>query len=427
MKKNIYKFILFIAFGFILNGCENDITKSLYEEYQGGSLPQPVLNNIAPVNSALAGVDAIELTGENFSTVKENNLVYFGSAKASVLEASATRLLVRAPNNPAETLMVKVAVLGAAMYSEKQQYKLLPAAQEFAVKTGRKPFAITVDQNENIYASASENDQGIGVIKIAPDGTTTSFAPSGETFLAAIKLGPNGNMYALRPNLRAVFEIQPGVKSAPYFTALKTGQLSDLDFDKLHYMWIGGRNVGDSLYRVTLGTKAAKGFAFKGDVRALKIYNDYLYVAALRDGQEKIFRFPVNESGLGAEEEYYNFSTKYPERVVTAMLISAAGRIYLGNNAKNPEEAHGKVNGFPILVVNTDKTESVMFEPMLPDTKFAGPVVSMAWGSGDYFYYTRSKLDKTAPDGTKSTAHTQEIIKVTVRELGAPYYGRGDQ
>lgn len=427
MKKNVYKIILFIALGFFAAGCENDVTESLYEVHQGGNLPQPVVNSITPDGYALAGVDAVELTGSNFSAVGDNNLVYFGSVKAKVLEASATRLLVRAPNNPADTLTVKVAVMGAEKYSESRLYKLLAAAQDYAVKTGRKAYAITVDKNENIYASATESDAGIGIIKILPDGVTVeNFAPKGgETFFNVLKLGPTGFVYGARGQ-RALFEIQPGVASKSFVT-MSAGQIIDFDFDKDGYMWLGGKDLKDSVYRVTMTDKAKKSFPFKGEVRAVRVFNGYLYIAALRDGAEKIFRLPLSAGTLGAEEEYFNMTAAYPEKNTVSMLISASGKIYIGTSSKSPETDYGTENSWPILVVNTDKSSSIMFDAMIPDSKFAGPVVSMAWGAGEYFYFTRAKLDKTDSGGTKTTVQNHEIVKIAARELSAPYYGRGDQ
>ena len=43
--------------------------------------------------------DQITITGNNFSTISSNNSVFFGSAKATVVSASPTQIVVEVPNS----------------------------------------------------------------------------------------------------------------------------------------------------------------------------------------------------------------------------------------------------------------------------------------------------------------------------------------
>ena len=56
---------------------------------------QPVINSISPM-SAKPG-DVVTLTGNNFNTVPDNNMVFFGATKATVTATTATSVTVKLP------------------------------------------------------------------------------------------------------------------------------------------------------------------------------------------------------------------------------------------------------------------------------------------------------------------------------------------
>ena len=57
----------------------------------------PQINSFSPTFGVVG--DQITITGNNFSTISSNNSVFFGSAKATVVSASPTQIVVEVPNS----------------------------------------------------------------------------------------------------------------------------------------------------------------------------------------------------------------------------------------------------------------------------------------------------------------------------------------
>ena len=57
--------------------------------------PAPVIYSVTPDSGQIGTVTTI--TGDNFSNIDSNNIVFFGATKAKVLSATATKLTVKAP------------------------------------------------------------------------------------------------------------------------------------------------------------------------------------------------------------------------------------------------------------------------------------------------------------------------------------------
>ena len=78
----------------ILMRCEKEQPQGLYNpDY--ASNPAPVITAIDPLESALAGIVVITISGQNFSPIPEENFAYFNKTKAEVLEATTTQLKVQ--------------------------------------------------------------------------------------------------------------------------------------------------------------------------------------------------------------------------------------------------------------------------------------------------------------------------------------------
>src|SRR6185437_7361366 len=56
---------------------------------------QPVINSVAPKSGPVGS--AVTIAGSNFSATPANNIVYFGTAMATVTSASSTALQVMVP------------------------------------------------------------------------------------------------------------------------------------------------------------------------------------------------------------------------------------------------------------------------------------------------------------------------------------------
>ncbi|KAF0140375.1 MAG: hypothetical protein FD122_2489 [Stygiobacter sp.] len=400
MKKLIQYFslVIIIASTALLSGCNQEAAPSLYQvEDKGGT---PVISSILPDKEALAGVTEITINGSNFSTVKDYNFVYFGTAKATVLQASPTQLVVKAPAKIANDLDTKIAVQGVENFSNSVKYNLLEAVGVyFAFAKGVDvPMTVATDKNENVYIYIKDK----GIKKIA-NGTISDYAPKGaESFFFDMKFGPNNILYGTR-NLRAVFQVEEGKAGATYVTFPTGTAIVAIDFDANKNMWAAGS--GGSLFSVT-SAKVTTAFAIDYSVTAVRVYNGYVYVAGKKDGEEAIYRYKINtETSLGSKEKYFDIGAKYGLGKVNvgALAFSADGDLLLGTDQANA-----------LIVVNSAGTATNLYAGLVSPS-----VRSLAWGTKKNMFYVRD-YSETTSTGSQSINY---LMRIDMQKLSAPYYG----
>ncbi len=383
-------------------GCETKPDPSAYDpNFKGDATP--VITALTPASEGFAGVTTVTITGQNFSPVPSQNIVQFDTYTATVLEATSTTLKVLPPNVVQADMPVRVATLGAVNWGYyAQKFSLKAAALEFGgfKPNNELPYAIATDAAGNIYASVVAFNVGVGIWKILPDGTHTTFAPKGgETSWSSLKVGPNGDLYGAR-NVKAVFQIQAG-KAGTTFASSGLGTIYEIDFDKNKNIWAGGNN--DFLYSIT-PAKVVKSFAInpKSNIRAIKVFatggKDYVYFAGKVDTSEKVFRMEIKTAAadqVGTIEEVFNFSEKFPGFQISALTFAQDGDMIIGTDHSNA-----------IVIVHPDKT----FEPLFKGVIYP-KAQAFAW-AGSTLYYSRARVDTT-----------QTLIKVNIGKQGAPSYG----
>jgi hypothetical protein len=140
-------------------------------------------------------------------------------------------------------------------------------------------------------------------------------------------------------------------------------------------------------------------YSFNGNLRSVRFFNGYLYVAGARDNIEKVWRFVVDSNGdLVAEEEYFNLTARNPAVIINTMTFSSDGMLYLGTNKKTD----------PIIEVKPDRTASDFYPGIIP----ASDVISFYWPQGHFLYFIR-----------KADTRDQTVIRLNMLKNGAPYYG----
>jgi len=392
--------LLLVATILVLSSCDNPKSGSLFDPNAGSPRPQPIISSISPT-SGLAGVTNITITGANFSTVKEENVVYFDTKEALVLTASATQLTVRPPAVIKDSIVIRVQVYKADLFSNTKLCKLDPAVSTFGnLGLGEEPYGIACDASGNLFASFTVNSAGIGIKKYIPEGVRSDFAPSGGvTIWSALKMGPGGVLYAARIQ-RAIFTIAQGASSA-IWAQIPGSSLYDFDFDKDGTLWAVGNNA--SIYRFTQA-KATKSFPFLANLRTARVYKGYLYVGGSVDPVEGVWRFPiVSADSLGPAEKYFDLTARPGYGIgkgVYAITFNTDGDMYLGTDGPDA-----------ILLVHPNGTA----EPFYPGL-FQPQTLLFAWGTGSTLYAVRSGA------GVLST-----LLKINTQKTSAPYYGRGDQ
>lgn len=413
MKKIITDYLIFLLLVSLtilfFNGCSDEPTPSLYDPNLTSGA-QPVITSVNPPGSALAGVSEITITGNNFSPVKEYNFVFFNSSKATVLEASTTMLKVLAPKVVSDTVIIKIAVHGAELFSENFMYQLKPSVAEyyaFDATLGQKPYGITLDANENLYVSLI----GLNVSKITPDKVMSLWAPKGtETQWNSMQYGPSNTIYAAKL-LRGVWKINEGVAptNVPWVAAPTGASIFDMDFDNNHNIWAVGSNTTLANNSIVLMKQDAtlKSFIFPHRLRAVRYFNGKLYFAGLINGKEAVWNAVVEGDSIHSFNLYFNYSDNVDSvSIINAITFSADGDLYIATN-KTVD---------PITIVHSDGS----YEPLYPgnfDPKTN--IIAMAWGNGVFLYVTRAEYIEGTTVKLKQT-----VLAVNMQKNGAVYYGR---
>jgi hypothetical protein len=393
--------------GAVLIGCDLGDGESLYDpDYQ--SAPAPVISSVDPPELALAGVGQIVITGQNFSSNPDENLVYFNERRAILLESSATQLIVRPPNFASDDIVIKVAVLKAVEFSNEWPYVL-----ELAVEPGwgglsdqQAPYGIASDADGNIYTSVLGDGEFGGIKQITPDQERSDYAPRQAWVYPTLLRGPDGNLYAARgpATFAAIYTAPPGgVTPSPWLLGGGLGRIRSFDFDQHGNIWGGGNN-NPGLYRVT-PDKEVEVFEFDhSDVRSVRVFDGAVYVAAITDGKHNIWRFPFTEPGeVGEPELYFAFSDSYGLEGAGALAItfSAAGELFIGTNG-----ADG------LIIVYPDKS----WEPFYPGT-LSNTIDALVWGPGQDLFASWEDPASTSSDVIR------KIVRINTQRQGAPNYG----
>jgi hypothetical protein len=391
-----------VAIAGLWMGCKEDPPASLYDpSYVSGA--QPKVTGIVPASGALAGVTTLTINGQNFSAVAGDNLVFFDKTLAPVLTATSTALTVKAPNLPKDSIQVKVAVAKADLFSDVVLYKLNMAVIDkfpnFA--TGEEGFGVECDLAGNLYVSMTASGSGgIGVFRFTPAGVRSFYSKAFNSAVAtwrAMKFGPGGALFTVAGRT-IVFRVPAGGGDpAIWLSGSGLGVLYDLDFDANANLWASGPN--GNIYRVKQD-KTVKTFPFIGTVRTLRVFNNAVYVGGKRDSLEKVWKLPiVGTDSLGAEEEYFNFSSLYGANTyaVNAITFTADGDLLIGTDA-----------AVGILAVHPGKTSEPLYSGLLNPTTAA-----LTWDAGVFLFQSRSALPGPATS-----------VKINMQKTGAPYYGR---
>jgi len=399
MRKIIFLLLITLAAIAFFIGCEADNPASIYDASKSGE-STPVLSKMIPEDSTLAGIGEITIQGQNFSTVPENNLVYFDKTLVTVVSASESQITINSPNLLGDTIKVKIAVHGAYLYSNIMDYKLVPAVWEFGgFDEYNDPYAIACDSDENLYVST----KGKKVYKVTPDGERTIYSEdSGFSKASGMKMGPEGYLYYVNI-LSYMFRIPPGGGKYEMYTTLPGGAF-DLDFGPNGNLFCGGNK--NALYRVK-PDKTSDVVADYTDIyiKSIRVYNDYVYVAGEYTGSDAdavqmgVWRNQIlsDDGTVGEKELVLDWAALFTDHLLS-INFSEDGDMYVGTDA--PEG---------IIIFHEDGSYEGLYEGVIEPESYA-----LCWGNGPFLYVTRR-----GSDGAQ-----KRIMKVNAQKNGAPYYGR---
>lgn len=397
----------FISILILILGCENEYPPSIYDKESEGN-PSPEITSVEPAEGAFAGIDDITITGKSFSSSMDEIFVYFNGTVATILSASTTQLLVRAPIIEGDSLTIKVAVLGAYLFAEWSPYRIQYAAIEYGgVNDLTDAYGIACDILENIYVSSGLNT----IIKISPDEESTDFASTPDGFFVALKMGPGGYLYGART--RYIYRVSPDGSIVEKFGQKLGQKVNDFDFDENGNIFTASKS---KIYCMTPdGTNIAAADYPDINLKSARVFNGYVYVAGEYLGfditvvQKGIWRNEITSSAgdLGDSELVFDWGEYWGANSpsILAITFSEDGDMYIGAEA-----------GDAITIVHPNPDGNYLngdAEPLFPAVLMP-PSTVFSWGNGQYLYVNRK-----SPEDPK-----KRLIRITMGKKAAPYYGR---
>jgi len=403
MKRRFFICLTILLIAILAPSCEKDKPTGLYDPSYASN-PTPIITDIAPPNSTLAGIVKITITGSHFSPIKENNFVYFGKTKAVVLEALANQLIVQSPNVVQDSIAVKVAVLGAELFSNIRYYSLKqPVIECGDFDEFEEPYLVACDKDENLFV-VHGRDKKIDKISVA--GVRANYATTTFTIPTGIKVGPAGILYIAQKSRYIYCVTSAGSETQQCFRA--PGKVNDFDFAEGGVIYAGGD--GDNLYLIDPADSSSIKAAEYTDIniKAVRVFNGYVYAGGSENttNHQYIWRNKIlTGNQLSPREIYFDWSEKVdPDSEITAITFAQDGDMYAGTDKSEA-----------IIVIHPDGT----FEPLYPG--MLKPIAnSLCWGNGEYLYICQHLTILIEGD----RKYVKNIIKINMLKNGAPYFGR---
>ncbi|MDP4176447.1 MAG: IPT/TIG domain-containing protein [Bacteroidota bacterium] len=418
----VYLFVAFVVFGC---NTKDDVT-SVFDSKNIGNRPTPHIDSFEAVNgeyAKLAGVGVIRIHGQNFSEVKEENLVQFNDKKGTVLSATSTALEVQVPYLASDTITVQISVQKALQYSNKITMSLQDPCVLLMSDKFQNARSLAVDASNNVYACIAD-DKGVnkGIVKYDP--TTKKYVTFAGTSVSiktwsAMKFSADGSLYVVGPE-RRIAVVSPTGGAVSSFVTFATSEgvtmLNDFDFDSQKNIWTGGVVTTSKIYSAS-PAKVVTAFPFTGEVHAIRVFNNYLYIAVNRNNVEQIVKMKINSNtSLGSEEKVFEVGDKAPaDTKISSFTFASDGYMYVGLT-----QAPG------ILVVSPNGLSYENYYPsVLQPSSIYGKYSGFAWDSNTFLYAIQDKQakDKDA-SGNDITITISQLVKINTLKMSAPYYGK---
>ena len=388
---------------FFISCEDNQYPEDIWDPDDQG-LPTPIITSIDPPDSAFSGADEITITGQYFNQDKTNNLVYFNSELAEILQASETVLVISPPAILGDSITIKVAAVGSFLFAVYDNYKLVPRMIKYGEFDAieESAWGLEADADENLYVGLSIFPEGSIDKLIPPSGDRINdFIHALLATPLSLKIGPDSNMYYVDGANPYIIrqEISTG---APGYNTLPSVSI-DLDFDQHGNLYCGG--IGGEIYCVKSDMTNSTVADYEGiSIKALRVHDNQLYVAGNYSGDDPelpdvgIWRNQIlsADGELGEKELILDWTTQ------TASLSSITGLTF-------------DENGLLYISADSDVGIAVLgaegsLEPLYPKI-IKPPITKMTWGSRNYLYLNY-RGDKRA------------IYRLDIGITGAPYHGR---
>lgn len=323
--------------------CETPESASLFDEnYNKGTTP--VINAVSPAGGYFAGYQQITITGSNFTSDASRLFVYFNNVRASIVSATPTQIVVNTPNLVADSIGIKVSLLGVEAYSNSVQYRLESLfSNAVSFPANENPWATTIDGAGNFYVSYEASGSPNGIKKVGADGTTVLNPTLGTPqswFYRSAKVGADGGIYLVRGGaVPFLYRLDP-TGGVPASWASGIGRTEDVTFDADGNAWTGGTNEGNAansrLNRIT-PTRQITRYPFNAQIYALDYFNNHIYVAGTRGSDSFVWKVELGVDGTpGPEQTVANLTQAGGVGRPTAIVVAGDGTVFVGMNESKP-------------------------------------------------------------------------------------------
>jgi hypothetical protein len=414
MNKFLLITVTFVAVFALFTACQ-EVEKVDLTDMMTDTNPDPVLLEIQPAEGVFAGIGECRLIGQNFNTQPAHNYVYFNNVKAEVLSASPTELVVKAPNLVSDSIMVKVGVFKASLFSQPMHYELFAAIEDvYGFKPTEEPLAIAFDLSGNIYFTNRVGGSLDSIKVVRPNSSLETYGPESKEY-DVMKIGPTAQLYGLHGTRKNLYRYPAG-GGEPDVWADMEEKVVDFDFDQNMNVWAGGSK--EVIIRVDPNDpENQKLIEYIPEVTALRVFDGYLYLATIGEEDTHLItrRQILSADSLGPAEVFFDYSVLEEEGDIPEILemtFSSDGYLYAAVSSSAG-----------LVLIEPDGSSYTPVFPELLDPNRES--VSLTWGfqNEPYIYLSRS----ASYEGDEVVL-PPTILKIdTGRPGGAPYFGRGDQ
>jgi hypothetical protein len=410
MKLSKLMFVTCLAGLGLYSACSEDPADSLFDPNRTDRV-RAVVTALSPPDVALSGIGQITISGQNFASKPEENLVFFDAVRAQVVAASPTELVVKTPVLVGDSIQVKVAAHGAELFSEPVLYKMLQPVTDlnkmFDTPISFTAHGIATDLSGNVYYSATSLSFGSEIYKAGLDGEPVVFAEPSFLKASSMKFGPGNVLYAAASGrLKKIATFAPDGAESVYATLPLPKNPLDLDFDSSGNIWVVG---GTGLARVKPDRSAELMATVSiNGLLTVRIYDGYVYIGGIdhTSDENKIWRYQITGETIGAQELVLDVrSAEWLAGVeVLSFTFSENGDMILGTT--HPDG---------LLVMKADGSGEPLYQGLLKSK-----ISTMIWSEGNALYAVRQIRPDEEPDRSSSS----QIYKILMPTNGAPYYGR---
>ncbi len=413
MKFNKYEIIvslMIIAILVIIPGCEFNVTPSQWDQ----SSHQGVIDSIMQIDPALeakAGVNTITITGKNFASLPDSNIVYVSkmdgdksTVTADIFFTSSSSITIYRPNIVSDSCRFVIVSPKSLVVAQSGLYKIDPVLVKYGAFLDNRPLGVVAgDKDENIYVVYSSEKT---IYKVASNGQKTLLKTLAMYQPYGGKIGPDGKLYLMENNKSSLDVIDVQADSSSQFNIgsnVKCG-----DFDSQGNLFVAG--IGSDLVTVAPDHTAKRSGNFQPDVILdVRVYSDYVYVVdstknpTATKPSKSIQRCKIDYTNhtVGSPELVIDWTTtgQYASCLITGITFSSDGKMYVATNSPDP-----------ILIVDLNtKNVSTLYKDILPSL-----CKQFFWGNGTYLYMITGNTSNPALDWT--------LYRVDTGINGTPFY-----